>query len=267
MSQKLNRDAGNTSQRNAMIAVIVAVVALAVAFVLISAFQANQIDDNDYAGVAQSRTDDGAFVLGDPAAPVTVVVFEDFQCPHCQDYQSTVHSFIDESVRTGQARLEFRMMPVFGARSEIMFSMAECSEELRPQSFWTAHDTLFSLSGSVSAQQVPRRFAEEMDLDYNQLLTCSTTADQYDKDSQFAQANNLTFSTPQVRYIDPASGQLRQIINRAGVPTAAELIAFVRQFQTASTSTSGQATGSAIFRQRQMVVAYRHISAVTSQPV
>ena len=37
----------------------------------------------DYAGLSTFRRADGGFVLGEPDAPVTIVAFEDFFCPHC----------------------------------------------------------------------------------------------------------------------------------------------------------------------------------------
>ena len=57
-----------------------------------------------FADIPQSRTEDGAFVLGDPDAPVTIVEFADFMCPHCQAYQTTVNRFIEQYVATGQAK-------------------------------------------------------------------------------------------------------------------------------------------------------------------
>src|SRR5688572_1885482 len=46
--------------------------------------------DNPYADIPFSRTVDGAPVLGDPDAPITIVEFADFACPPCQRYQPTM---------------------------------------------------------------------------------------------------------------------------------------------------------------------------------
>ena len=55
----------------------------------------------DYSEIPQSFTDDGAPVLGDPNAPITIVEFADFMCPHCQEYTETIGRVIEEHVITG----------------------------------------------------------------------------------------------------------------------------------------------------------------------
>lgn len=62
--------------------------------------------------VALTLGPDGAFVLGSPDAPVTIVEFLDFRCPHCQTYASTIDQVIEELVIPGAARLELRVFPV-----------------------------------------------------------------------------------------------------------------------------------------------------------
>ena len=48
----------------------------------------------DYSGIPQTRSDDGAFVLGEADAPITIVEFADFLCPHCQTYHATMQKVI-----------------------------------------------------------------------------------------------------------------------------------------------------------------------------
>lgn len=63
-----------------------------------------------FAGIPQ----EGA-VLGDPNAPVTITEFADLRCPACRlfatDYFPTV---VDELVKTGKAKYEFRIWPILG---------------------------------------------------------------------------------------------------------------------------------------------------------
>src|SRR6188474_1184283 len=57
--------------------------------------------ENPYADIPFSRTEDGAPVLGNPDAPITIIEFADFACPFCQRYEPTMQEFIQEYVATG----------------------------------------------------------------------------------------------------------------------------------------------------------------------
>jgi protein-disulfide isomerase len=57
--------------------------------------------------------------LGDPAAPVSLTVFEDPQCPFCRDWNvNTLPSVIDQFVRPGNVKLVFRGINIIGPNSE-----------------------------------------------------------------------------------------------------------------------------------------------------
>src|SRR5688500_4132917 len=50
--------------------------------------------------------------MGDPNAPVTVQAWEDFMCPACRQWTSTIEpQLIDEYIKTGVVRLEFHQFP------------------------------------------------------------------------------------------------------------------------------------------------------------
>lgn len=52
-------------------------------------------------------------VAGDPEADVTVMVFEDFACPHCRTYHLDVYPTIaEEYVQSGQIRYEHHDLPI-----------------------------------------------------------------------------------------------------------------------------------------------------------
>lgn len=52
-------------------------------------------------------------VLGDPAAAVTVLVFEDFACPHCRDYALDVApEVVSEYADPGDIRYEYHDFPI-----------------------------------------------------------------------------------------------------------------------------------------------------------
>lgn len=106
------------------------------------------------ASIPQSRTADGAFVLGDPSAPITIIEFADWACPHCQDYRPTIDQMIRDYVVTGQAAFEFRIFPTAGRElTQQNGALAVCLEEQVPGAFWAAYVYLFGLLEADSYNQ------------------------------------------------------------------------------------------------------------------
>lgn len=179
-----------SNQRTLLIvgAVIVIAVVVAVAFVVLSSQSSLSSQSMAYGQIPQGRQPDGGFVLGPEDAPITIVAFEDFLCPHCQRYKPTIDKLISEYVATGLARFEYRFTPVVDATySPLTAKFAECADTLRPGSFWQAHDVMFELaSASRYNDSSSRAFAERMGLSYTQLLECAEDARQVDIDLQLA---------------------------------------------------------------------------------
>jgi protein-disulfide isomerase len=200
MTQKV-KNSPRDRQQMLLLGVIVAAVVVAVIAIVLSgsALNPNAVAI-DYSKIPQGRTEDGAFILGDPNAPVTVIAFEDFLCPHCQDYQGTIKKFIKEQVMTGKARFEYRFLPAIDPTySFLMANLAECSEILRPGSFWDAHDKLFDINSRARfGTGTAKAFSDAMGLDYSKLLDCTTEdAGQIDVDRAWGDSMGVT-GTPTV---------------------------------------------------------------------
>jgi protein-disulfide isomerase len=86
--------------------------------------------------------------LGDPNAPVTIDVFEDFQCPACQKFtESTEPLIIQNLVATGKARYVFHNYPFLddqsvGKESDQAANASMCADE--QGKFWEMHGTLYA---------------------------------------------------------------------------------------------------------------------------
>jgi protein-disulfide isomerase len=66
-----------------------------------------------FAGIPQS-----GFTLGDSRAPVTFVEFADLQCPFCREYtQKVMTTLVNQYVRTGKMKMEFRNVAFIGTDS------------------------------------------------------------------------------------------------------------------------------------------------------
>lgn len=148
--------------------------------------QAQEVVD-PYADMPMSRTDDGGFVLGDPAASVKLIEFSDFLCTSCQNYEPIVTSFIWDYVFTGQAQFEYRIFPVIDPELSVLSaSLVECADTLQPGSFWRAHDRMFdqaSKHGFTAASYID--FAESLELDPQSLSQCAIDAEQHIADAAY----------------------------------------------------------------------------------
>ncbi|MBZ0300975.1 MAG: DsbA family protein [Anaerolineae bacterium] len=178
----------------------------------------------DYTNITQSRTADGAFVLGEPDAPITIVEFADFLCPHCQTYHETIQEVIKNYVATGQAKVEYRFFPVIDANvSPLTARMTECADILNSGSFWEAHDMMYELVSASFNGLTPFTFAAKMRLNYDDMVACvSDTAQQIETDYAVGQAADIT-GTPSVmvRYGDGELEDIQvdgQAISRSSVP-------------------------------------------------
>lgn len=203
------------------------IAALIVAFILAGVIYAQDAPIDYFAryeDIPQSRTDDGGFVLGEPDAPVTIVEFADFMCPHCQNYQTTVHDFIEQHVTTGEARFEYRLYPIVHPTYSVFTAqIAECAEVQRDSAFWASHDLLYDLAADgLIGPTTPEDVAVGLGLDAEKLELCIETATQHEVDTEVGQVLGVN-GTPAtaVRLQDGTLGwpYLReQIWNRGGLP-------------------------------------------------
>lgn len=143
--------------------------------------------------------------LGDPAATVTVQAWEDFLCPHCQDWTSSVEpNLINDYVKSGKVRFEFRPFPLQGFEPGSRWAAlaGECAAQ--QNGFWPYHDRLFEAArqqGQVALTfEKLVEYAGEVGLEgqaFNQCLSSQTTLPLVEASKQEATALGLT-GTPYV---------------------------------------------------------------------
>lgn len=151
--------------------------------------------------IPQQRTDDGAFILGDEDAPVTIVAFEDFLCPHCQDYQATLQRFIEECVADGLARFEYRDWAIHGDDSIFAYGLVICAAEDEVP-FLDAHDLMFDMAGDESfSDEQARAYAERLDRNDIPLTTCAAENEQFRADAHLATSLGIN-ATPTITVRD-----------------------------------------------------------------
>ena len=80
-----------------------------------------------------------------------------------------------------------------------MADLAECSDILRPGSFWDAHDKLFEMNSRTRfSNNTAKAFSEAMDLDYSKVLDCvNDDANQIETDVKLGESLSVS-GTPTV---------------------------------------------------------------------
>ncbi|GAB1421282.1 hypothetical protein MASR2M15_14370 [Anaerolineales bacterium] len=229
MSQKT---ANKPSSAIIIIFIIAVVAVVGVAAIFISQSGKPIAGNIDYSQIPQQRLEDGGYVLGNPEAYITIVAFEDFMCPHCQDYtREVLHPFVQEMVTTGKAKYEYRMFPAVDPTfSPLTAKLAECADTLQPGSFWLAHDTLFDIASSERfSSESARKFATKMNISYASLLDCqesiSTSAQIFTDQGLGEELGVQGTPTIFVRFGDDIPRRATQTTQ----PTLAELKAIVNE--------------------------------------
>jgi protein-disulfide isomerase len=105
----------------------------------------------------------GPPVLGDPEAAVTLEVFEDFNCPHCQDYNAEGFPEIRaDYLETEQIRYVHRDLPFIHPTSWQAASAAREAYRSYREPFWSYKSALMS-EGSRIRDDAPDVFGEVAD--------------------------------------------------------------------------------------------------------
>ncbi|MHA7277779.1 DsbA family protein [Arthrobacter sp. HLT1-21] len=145
------------------------------------------------------RIADDPTALGDVDAPVVMIEYADYRCPFCGLFaRDTLPPLVDKYVESGDLRIEWRDLPVFGDES---FAAAVAGRAAGEQGlFWEFNKAVFEIAPERGHAELPReRLLEiaaevgvpdmatfEADLDSEELKQAVTT------DSQEATALGAT---------------------------------------------------------------------------
>jgi len=112
---------------------------------------------------------DGRPVQGLPSAPVSLVLFSDFQCPYCKEMSETIKEVIKNYGK--KVRLVFRQMPLTSIHPYAQ-KAAEASLCAAAQGhFWEMHDLLFADQGNLGEKDLKQR-AGKLGLDTDAFSKC-----------------------------------------------------------------------------------------------
>ena len=83
--------------------------------------------------------------IGPANAPVTIVVFSDFQCPYCRQAGKLVHDLADRY--GGDVRIAFKHFPMTRLHPSVPLAHEAAAAAAAQGKFWEFHDALFAAKG------------------------------------------------------------------------------------------------------------------------
>jgi len=118
----------------------------------------------------------GSPILGDPAAPITIVEFGDYQCSSCYSWFHEEKPAIYENyIATGKANLVFVDLAVLGRDSPTAAQASYCAED--QGMYWEYHDLLYNSqepkidNGWANSERL-KAFAFSLGLDMDLFGSC-----------------------------------------------------------------------------------------------
>ncbi|MFB6190032.1 MAG: DsbA family protein [Candidatus Nanohaloarchaea archaeon] len=149
----------------------------------------------------------GEPVMGAPDANVTVVAFEDYQCPYCAQFETAVFPRLKKDyIDTGKVKFYFINLAFLGEDSTEAAVASECVYKQDKEQFWKFHASVFENRGREHSGWVTTERMMEIarqstsGLDYGQLKSCikqEKTISEVRDDRQAAQSHGVS-ATPTI---------------------------------------------------------------------
>lgn len=168
-------------------------------------------------------------ILGQDSAPVTVTVFEDFQCPICQTFEQNVGPTLQQLREAGKVKVEYRSIAFLDRMSSTSYSTrslnaAACVRSSSPDSYEKFHDLLFQNQPPENTAGLPDSKLIELAKEAGATNVESCIKDQTYKDWTVkvtdAASKDGVNGTPTVRVngtelVNPSADELKQAVEKA----------------------------------------------------
>jgi protein-disulfide isomerase len=146
----------------------------------------------------------GAATLGPVNAPVTVIVFSDFQCPLCKQEAEVIHKEITAAF-PDQVRVYFRDFPLESLHNWARPAAiaGRCVLKMNPAAFWDYHDWIYENQTYIGLDNINSKlqeFATSKGLDGMQFSRCiESKATEPEVNASLAIGNSLAINaTPTI---------------------------------------------------------------------
>lgn len=158
-----------TRERRLWLAGAVAVAAVIVAIAIVLSQGAAEDDESPAPrSGAPAQTEDplegipqDGVSLGDPDAPATLIEFADLQCPFCAEFATgELPGVVDQYVRSGDLRLELRLLAFIGPDSERARQVANAAA--LQNRLWDYTDLFFGNQGAENSGYATDAFLQRL---------------------------------------------------------------------------------------------------------
>ena len=154
--------------------VVIAIIAGIVASLSVSTSETVNLDMGRTHGTISTAM--GSPILGDPAAPITIVEFGDYQCHQCYNwFHDTKPALTHDYIETGKANLVFVDLAFLGKDSPKAAQASYCAED--QEMYWEYHDLLYTsqeskIDGGWANSERLKAFAFSLGLDMELFESC-----------------------------------------------------------------------------------------------
>jgi protein-disulfide isomerase len=178
------------------------------------------------------KGDDGRYYVGKADAPVTVIMYADYQCPGCAHYTTNFEAnFENEFVATGKVRMVFQDFPLSMHANAVKAAVAaRCAGNVSSDAYWQMHDMLYANQkqwSSIGVNAVDAQFttyAAQIGLDTNAFTSC--LADKTEEETVYAfQRQSSALGLPGT----PSFAVNGKVVDAANANSIDEIDALVRR--------------------------------------
>ncbi len=150
-SAKLREENAKRDKRRTMLVQIGVVVVVALVLIggTIAVLSAMDDENSGTSTTPANVTDDGSVVVGNPDAPVTLQIVEDFQCPACQSFEAAAADLLSSYAEGDDVKVEFRGISFLDQASTNRYSSralnaSACVVDEDPDNWKAFHDAMFA---------------------------------------------------------------------------------------------------------------------------
>ena len=122
------------------------------------------------------RLPSDGYSFGPASAPVSVVVFSDFECPYCSQFAKTMRAELPKKYG-GKVHVIFKDFPLSAIHpwARAAAESSHCLGEQKSEAFWAFHDWIFEHQKEVNAANLRDKtlaVAKDQKLDESKVASC-----------------------------------------------------------------------------------------------